>query len=741
MSIIYNEQLNVFKLDTPNSTYAFKISPTGFLLHLYYGAYVPDVDLDYLRQHIRASTTSPLTAHADIEGELRLDTARLEYPAEGAGDMRISALSIRGENGCNATDIRYKSHKIYKGKPAIKGLPATYVNNEDEADTLEVVCTDCLTGAEVTLVYTAFNNLDAITRSVCVKNTSDKAFDIERIHSTTVDLPDMDFEMLHLQGRWAKERTLVKRKLEFGLQGIHSKRGTSSHHNNPFVALARDGYTEESGEVYGFSLVYSSNFAVEIEVDFLRTSRVLMGINPETFGWHLEPGEEFCSPEVVMVYSNGGVGAMSRTYHKLYRYNLCRGEWKTAKRPIIINNWEATYFEFNDDKLVDIAKEAAKLGIEMLVMDDGWFGTRNIDNCSLGDWYVNENKLRGGIKPLVDRVNAVGLKFGIWFEPEMISPNSDLYREHPDWCLKVEGREMSIGRCQYVLDMTRQDVRDNIFEQMCKVLGSANIEYVKWDFNRNLTEVGSALLPPERQKEVFHRYVLGVYELMERLINKFPHLLLENCAGGGGRFDPGMLYYSPQIWTSDDTDAMERLEIQYGTSIVYPPSAMSAHVSASPNHQTGRETPFKTRGDVAMSGSFGYELDLTKLTDEERALVREQVAAYHKYYDVIQNGDYYRLINPTESKGTMISASAWESVSQDKNEVLLTYVVIRTAVAVSRYIRLRGLDPEKIYVDTETGREYSGALLMNAGLNLGIAGANGGKWSDGESRVWHFIAK
>lgn len=740
MAIIFSEEHRIFKLDTPNSSYVFKISPTGFLLHLYYGARVSDVDLSYLAVLPKVSTTSALAA-SEQETKFSLDTARMEYPCEGAGDMRISALSIRGVNGSNATDIRYKSHRIYKGKPKLEGLPATYTNSDDEADTLEVVCFDSLTGAEVTLVYTAFTHLDAITRSVRVKNTSDKPFNIERLHSGCVDFPEMDYEMLHLQGRWAKERTLTKRHLEFGLQGIHSKRGTSSHHNNPFVALARDGYTEESGEVYGFSFVYSSNFSVEIEVDFVRTARVLMGLNTETFGWYLEPSEVFTSPEVVMVYSNHGVGGMSRTYHKLYRNNLCRGEWKTKKRPILINNWEATYFEFDDEKLVAIAKDAAELGIEMLVMDDGWFGARDTDKAGLGDWYVNENKLKGGLKHLVDRVNALGMKFGIWFEPEMINPDSDLYRAHPDWCLKVEGRDMSIGRAQYVLDMSRKDVRDNIFEQMKAVLSSANIAYVKWDFNRNLTEVASAVLPPERQKEVFHRYVLGVYDLLERLLTEFPSLLLEGCAGGGGRFDPGMLYYSPQIWTSDDTDAMERLEIQYGTSIVYPPSSMSAHVSTVPNHQTGRVTPFKTRGDVAMGGSFGYELDITKMTDEEKELVREQVAAYHKYYDVIQNGDYYRLINPTESKGTMISASAWESVAQDKNEVLLTYVVIRTAVAVSRYIRLRGLDPEKIYVDTETGRQYSGALLMNAGLNISNDGANDGKWSDGESRVWHFIAK
>ena len=734
MSIIFDSEHRVFKLDTPASTYAFGISPAGYLFHYYYGASIPDTDLDYLRHQMNNASFSAYVTAPEEKG-MSLDTARIEYPCEGTGDFRATALAIRGENGNSATDIRYKSYKIYAGKPALPGLPATYTNTNDEADTLEIVCEDCLTGAEITLVYTAFTKLDVITRSVRVKNNGKAPFDIERLHSTCVDFNTMDFEMLHLQGRWAKERTLVKRHLEFGCQGIHSKRGSSSNNNNPFIALARDGYTEETGEVYGFSLVYSSSFSAEVEVDCMRTARVLMGLNPEVFGWHLEVGEEFVSPEVAMVYSNHGVGGMSRTYHKLYRFNLCRGEWKTKKRPILVNNWEATYFNFDSDKLVAIAKDAAELGIEMLVMDDGWFGVRNNDNCSLGDWYVNEEKLQGTLGKLVERVNALGIKFGIWFEPEMISPDSDLYRAHPDWCLHVNGRERSEGRRQLVLDMSRKDVRDNIFDQMYKVLSSANIEYVKWDFNRNLTEVGSDLLPPERQKEVAHRYMLGVYELLERLLTAFPKLLLEGCSGGGARFDPGMLYYSPQIWTSDDTDAMERLEIQYGTTMVYPTSTMSAHVSASPNHQTRRESSFKTRGDVAMAGAFGYELDLTKLTDEERELVRKQVADYHKYYDLIQNGDYYRLINPTESKGTMDSAAAWMSVSGDKKEALLTYVVNRTAVNVTRYIRLAGLDAAKIYRDEATGRKYSGALLMNAGLNLS------GGWRDGESRVWHFIAE
>lgn len=735
MAIIFDSEKKVFKLDTPSSSYAFKISNAGYLIHLYYGAYVPETDLDYLRHGLHSASFSADVPENELDPHLTLDTCGLEYSCNGLSDFRISALQIRGEDGNATTDIRYKSHKIYAGKPGLPGLPATYVNSEDEADTLEVVCEDKLTGAEVTLIYTAFTKLDAIARSVRVVNNGSSAFDIERIYSMGVDLRGFDFELMNLQGRWAKERTLVKRRIEHGLQGVQSRRGSSGHNNNPFIALARDGYTEESGEVYGFSLVYSSNFSAEVEVDAMDSTRVIMGINPSDFKWHLAPGERFDAPEAVMVYSNGGVGKMSRTYHKLYRYNLCRGEWKTKKRPIIVNNWEGTYFNFDDDKLFAIAKDAAELGIEMFVMDDGWFGVRNNDNNSLGDWYVNENKLKGGLKSLVDRVNGLGLKFGIWFEPEMISPDSDLYRAHPDWCLHVEGRGRSIGRHQCVLDMSRKDVRDNIFDQMYKVLSSANIEYVKWDFNRNLTEVGSAILSAEHQGEVAHRYILGVYELLERLLTAFPKLLLEGCSGGGGRFDAGMLYYSPQIWTSDDTDALERLEIQYGTSMVYPPSTMSAHVSASPNHQTGRASSFKTRGDVAMAGAFGYELDLTKLTDAERELVKKQVASYHKYYDVIQNGDYYRLINPSEDVKNITSAAAWESVSQDKSEALLTYVVMRTHTGVSRYIRLRGLDPERIYVDEETGRKYSGALLMNAGLNL-----TGYSWHDGESRVWHFIA-
>jgi len=431
-----------------------------------------------------------------------------------------------------------------------------------------------------------------------------------------------------------------------------------------------------------------------------------------------------------MVYSNEGIGEMSRNYHKLYRYNLCRGEWKTKKRPIIVNNWEATYFDFDDDKLVAIAEDAAELGIEMLVMDDGWFGKRDSDKSSLGDWFVNEDKIKGGLHSLVNRVNNLGLKFGIWFEPEMISPKSELYRKHPDWALSVEGRGMSIGRNQYVLDMSREDVRDYLFDCMSKVMESANIEYIKWDFNRNLTEVGSRLLPANRQKEVFHRYVLGLYNLLERILTAFPKLLLEGCSGGGGRFDPAMLYYSPQIWTSDDTDAIERVDIQYGTSFVYPSSSITAHVSASPCHQTSRDTEIETRGNVALTGSFGYELDLNKLSEDDKVWIKKQIDRYHRYSDVIQNGDYYRLKSPFEDRYNC----AWQYVSQDKKESLFTFVIMRKNFHDYIFIKLCGLEPNTKYRETETDIIYSGDTLMNAGLNLTD------RYNDGESLIRHFVA-
>ncbi|MBQ3602906.1 MAG: alpha-galactosidase [Clostridia bacterium] len=707
MPISFDESKRIFKLDTKTSSYIFQVFEQNYLVHLYYGAYIPDNGVEDLAMRCCNASFSPANAIIGEHG-FSVDSWPMEYSCNGTGDMRISALAIKNHCGNASTDVRYVSHRIFKGKPALCGLPSLYTMSDDDATTLEIETIDKVTGAKVFLLYTVFENYGAMTRSVRVENSSDKPMDIQRVYSACVEFPTMDYNMMHLYGMWCKERTLTSHHLAHGIQSVHSKRGSSSHTHNPFVALAKDDATEDFGEAFGFNLVYSGNFAADIEVDFNSSTRLIMGINPTDFCWRLDPGESFTAPELVMVYSNAGVGEMSRIFHRLYSNHLIRGEWKNKKRPLLINSWEAAYFDFDDDKLVAFAERAKELGIEMLVMDDGWFGVRNDDRRSLGDWYVNENKLKGGLSSLIERVNALGLNFGIWYEPEMISPDSDLYRAHPDWCLQVPGREKSIGRNQYILDMSRKDVRDNIYEQMASVLRNNKIDYVKWDFNRNLTEVGSALLPPERQQEVYHRFVLGTYELMGRIVNEFPHILLENCSGGGGRFDPGMLYFSPQIWCSDNTDPIERLTIQFGTSMCYPVSTVGAHVSAC------SRTGYETKGNVAMSGTFGYELDPIKLTEEERRIVKKQVKDYHKYYDVIHFGDLYRLIAPTENS----HRCAWGYVSQDKSEALFTFVTMLRCQNPTFYVRLKGLDPDKYYIDDETDEIHSGALLMNAGFNL-----------------------
>ncbi len=726
MPVLFDKKSNTFKLSTPNTSYVIEIIEGDYIVQRYYGARIPDTDLSYMHYDLNLSSFLPNSPETNIA----LATQQLEYPTHGIGDFRTSALMIRGQDGTATTDIRYVSHKIYKGKPSLKGLPSTYAS-EDEADTLEIDALDKHTGARVTLVYTAFKYHDAITRSVRVKNTSDKRFDLERVFSMSLDFPGHDYDFIHLWGHWAKERTPERSPLHHGKQSIESMRVSSSHDHNPFVALVSPDATEKSGDAYGVSFVYSGSFLMEAEVDLFGGTRLITGINPTDFTWHLGVGETFQTPEAVLVYSSNGIGEMSRTFHRLYTNNLCRKEWKGKKRPILVNNWEGTYFDFDDEKLVAIARDAAALGIEMLVLDDGWFGeNRNDGDQGLGDWFVNEKKIRCGMKELSRKIHELGLKFGLWFEPEMISPISKLYDAHPDWCLHVDGRKCSPARRQYVLDYSRADVREYIVDCMSSLIEDANIEYVKWDFNRNMTELGSALLAPENQKELVHRYVLGLYEVLERLLSKFPKLLIEGCSGGGGRFDPGMLYYAPQIWTSDDTDAIERVDIQYGTSYVYPASAMSAHLSASPNHQTYRDTSFKTRGIVAMGGNFGYELDLNKLTDEEREAVKAQVADYNKYQKLVQEGDLYRLISPFKNR----YYSAWSYVAADKSEALFTFVVMRREIYNRYYfIKMDGLDPDKNYKSSRDGKIYSGALLMNSGVNL-----SRDRYADGESLIIHF---
>lgn len=721
MPITFDEKRKIFKLDTLDSTYAIGIRE-GYLIHLYYGKKIPDDNLLDLPFRGYFTTISPKNVHVD-DYKFSLDVQPMEYSCNGSGDYRLAALSIKDSMGRTTTDIRYLDHKIYDGKPKLKGLPATYCNDDSEAQTLELITIDKFTGAKVTLYYTAFANYSVVTESVKVENTGKETFEIEKVASCCVNFPSMDYNMINLSGVWSRERRVITRHLAHGIQSVASKRGSSSHNHNPFVALVDDKGGEDFGDAFGFNLVYSGNFSADIETDYLDCTRLVMGINPIDFTWVVEPGDEFQSPEVVMVYSDSGMGKMSRTFHDLYNNNLIRGEWKNKKRPLLINSWEGSGFDFDQETLVRYAKEAKKLGIELLVMDDGWFGHRDSDNSSLGDWFVNESKLKGGLTKLIERVNAEGVQFGIWYEPEMISEDSELYKAHPDWCVHVEGREQSPARQQYVIDMTRQDVRDCIFNQMYDVLSKNNIAYLKWDYNRAITEPASVMLDARHSKEFFHRFILGTYELMDRITSAFPHILFESCAGGGGRFDAGMLYYMPQAWASDNTDPIERLTIQFGTTMCYPASSMGAHVSAC--DRTGIET----KAAVAMAGTFGYELDPKEMSEEDKEKVKEQVKNYHRYYNVIHFGDLYRIIAPTDDE----FKCAWEYVAKDKSEALLTVVIKNRAPHDFLLIKMKGLDPEKMYRDETDGEIYSGALLMNAGINL-----TDGTLSAGRSFIRYF---
>ncbi|MBQ8787626.1 MAG: alpha-galactosidase [Oscillospiraceae bacterium] len=724
-NISYAEDIVLFKLDAKNTSYVFGATDDGYLIHAYYGKKIEDEDLTYLLRLTENPWT--LKTNARDKGTF-MDAHAFEYPCHGTGDYREPCLMVMDDEGMTTTDLRYVSHKVYKGKPALEGMPATFAN-ENEAETLEITCVDKHTGLEAVLVYTAFNDLDVITRSVRLKNNGTAPLNVKRVLSACVDFDNDGYDFITLNGSWARERVMERCRLHHGKQGVDSVKGESSHQNNPFVALVSHTADEDNGEAYGFNFVYSGNFFAQAEVTQHKYTRLVMGINHFDFNWLLEAGEEFVAPEVVMVYSSEGIGAMSRTFHDLYREHLIRGEYKDKRRPILINNWEATYFNFDTEKLIDIAKEASKLGIEMLVMDDGWFGHRDADNSSLGDWFVYEKKIKGGLKYLVDEVNKLGMKFGIWFEPEMISPDSELYKAHPEWAIQVQGRELSMSREQYVLDYSNKEVRDHIYGMMKKILDSANIEYIKWDMNRQLTEVGSTTLPKNRQRELWHRYVLGVYDVMNRLTTDYPHILLENCSGGGARFDPAMLYYSPQIWCSDDTDAIERLKIQHGTSICYPASAMGAHVSDCPNHTVGRSTPFATRGNVAMVGTFGYELDVTRIPQEDRDAIPGQIAQFNKYNPIIRTGDQYRIGNVFEDN----MWDAWMFVAKDKSEAVFTFVqVLGRPNYRNRRIKLKGLDPKAMYRNEENGEIHSGNALMNAGIFMEIHG-------DFSSKVIHFV--
>ena len=728
MSIIFHESSKTFHLYNNDISYIMCVLPNGHLGNLYFGKRIHDrEDFSYLLE----MKQRPMTACV-YEGNRKfsLEHLKLEYPVYGSSDYRYPAVEILQENGSRISDFTYVSYTIAAGKPKLQGLPATYTEKDEEAQTLCVKLKDEVTGMVLELLYTIFTQRGIITRSARFTNEGTSSVHLLNAMSLSLDLPDKDYVWMQFSGAWSRERHVKERRLEQGIQSVGSIRGNSSHEHNPFIVLRRPSATENAGEVMGFSLIYSGNHRMQAEVDTHDTTRITVGINPQNFDWKLDCGESFQTPEAVVVFSDKGLNGMSQTFHKLYQKRLARGYWRDRPRPILNNNWEATYFDFNTDKLLAIAREAKSCGIEMLVMDDGWFGVRNSDNCSLGDWKVNTDKITGGLKYLVDEVNKIGLEFGIWIEPEMISPNSDLYRAHPEWAIQIPGREATQSRQQYVLDLSRSEVLDYVYESVASILRSANIAYVKWDMNRQLSDLGSTYLGAEEQQELFHRYVLGVYALQERLITEFPDLLLENCSGGGARFDPGMLYYSPQIWCSDDTDAIERLMIQEGTSLIYPLSTMGAHVSDCPNHTVGRVTPFETRGHVALAGTFGYELDVTKIPEEDRKMIPEQTKMYHKYHELVREGDYYRIASYREN----YLYDCWAVASKDRREVLVTYVhVLSTPNAHSRRIFLQGFDPEAVYALEGTEEKYTGEMLMKCGFLVK------GFWGDFKSKLYHFV--
>lgn len=714
MGIIYCEKDRTFTLQTKNTTYQMQVDHYGFLLHLYYGKKTEGC-MDYLLTHYdRGFSGNPYDAGEDRT--YSMDTLPQEFPCYGNGDFRSTAFVVENADGSMSCDLRYKSHTIHDGKYNLEGLPAVYASDE-EAQTLEILMEDQVTGVKVILLYGVLSELDIITRSVRIKNESNGKIYLNKIESASLDFLYGEYELLTFYGRHAMERNVQRVPVVHGTQKIGSVRGTSSHQYNPMMILAERETTEDKGNCYAMSFVYSGCFQGEVLKDQLNQTRMMLGLQEEAFRYPLEKNEMFKAPEVILSYSSRGMNQLSQNLHQCIRKHICRGKYKEQVRPVLINSWEASYFDFTGDTIYELAKAAKEVNIDMLVMDDGWFGKRDDDNSGLGDWFVNEKKLGGTLGNLIERINDLGVKFGIWIEPEMVSEDSELYRKHPDWALTIPGRRPVRSRNQLVLDFSRKEVVDEIYSQICKVLDQGNIEYVKWDMNRSLMDIYSATT--KDQGRVLHDYVLGLYDFLERLVQRYPNLLIEGCSGGGGRFDAGMMYYTPQIWCSDNTDAIDRLQIQYGTSFGYPVSVVGSHVSAVPNHQTGRKTPLHTRGVVAMSGTFGYELNLMNLSEEEKQEIREQIAEYKSYAPIIQNGLYYRLSNPTEEE-----ICAWEYVYTDEKEqskVLLNIVMqaIHGNMTVN-YVKLQGLEEAAVYREEKSGKRYTGSALMYGGMPLPV---------------------
>lgn len=711
MGIIYNEQYKTITLNTKHSSYQMKIGNLDYLIHLYYGPALCDADLSYqIKQYDRGFSGNPYESRN--ARTFSLDAQPQEYSTQQQGDFRTASIEVVNSDGSYSYNGKAVDVKITEGKYRLDTLPCVFATDSDTAQSLEVTLKDSITSVEVTLLYGVFYEADIITRAVKVKNAGDAPVHLRKIMSLCLDfINGSSFDLLSLPGRYGQERQVERQHMNHHIHTIGSVRGTSSHQQNPFVVLCDRNACEDYGKCYGFSLVYSGNFLAEAELDQYDQLRLVMGIHPKQFVYEVGPGEVFEGPEAVMAFTEHGFTGLSHLYHDFYRTNLCRSKFVTeVRRPVLINSWEAAFMDFDDEKLVEIAKAAKNMGVDLLVMDDGWFGKRDDDNSGLGDWYVNENKIKCGLHKLTEQIGELGMKFGIWFEPEMVSEDSDLYRAHPDWAMEIPGRPGVRSRNQLVLDMTRRDVQDYLIQKINAILDDADIYYVKWDINRSLADIWSNRLPPEKQGEVYHRYILGLYRVMDGIILTHPDILFEGCSGGGGRFDPAMLHYHPQYWVSDNNHPIDRLKLHYGTSFVYPVSTMGAHISDS-----GRLVPLKTKAVVAMCGTFGYELDATRLSKEEQELCRTLSDSFRKYYHIIIKGDYYRLTNPFET-GNM---TAWQHVTKDKKESLISVVVTNlTCNGPQEYICARGLKPEAVYTINDGKEAYSGSALMNCGLPI-----------------------
>ena len=703
--IVFDKENNIFYLNTKNTTYAMSVFEGKLLLHAYWGKRLSHpLSPDWIYT-LEFRPLAPLDY-----GTYSTDMLPLEYSSFGSADLRLPSFGAKFEDGSTYTRLEYVGHEIYKGKKPLEGLPATYCEEGDSVETLEVHLRDSLHSVSVYLSYSVFEDFEAITRSAKIVSEKE-AVHIDRAFSASLDLLGLeDYDLLHLDGAWVRERSITRRQIVSGNQNVESRNGCSGAVHNPFIAVCERNASENCGSVYGLSLVYSGNFTAGVELSPFNSGRAYIGINPQNFDFLLEKGESFQTPEAVLVYSAEGFGGMSRAYHKLYRSRLCRGKYRDIPRNIVLNSWETTYFSFDENTIIQLARDAKKIGVDTMVLDDGWFSTRVTDRAGLGDWWENPDRLPSGLGWLADEVNKLGLKFGLWFEPEMVNPDSVLFRSHPEWALHTPGRETTPTRSQITLDFSRQDVCDYIINALSSILDRANIEYVKWDMNRYMSEVGSAALPANRQGEVYHRYILGLYSVLEALTSKYPDVLFESCSSGGGRFDPGMLYYMPQVWTSDNSDAVDRLRIQYGTSMVYPYSSMSAHVSVCPNHTQRRTTPFKMRCNVAMPGQLGFELNLGKCTPEELEMAKKTIVRYRELEDVFHNGDLYRLRSPFEC-----DMSVLQFISEDKKRVIVCIDGQRGLFnGPDEYIKLRALDPDAVY--TCNGKSYYGEYLMNKGI-------------------------